>query len=78
MPSEDINKGGKITFVNFCSLVNSQLENTNLKENFVLQNRFQTFVLKISGIQYLLLYHFCSVLGSKRLCYRLEIRVYGG
>ena len=31
--------------------VNSQLENTNLKGDFVLKNQFETFVLKISGIQ---------------------------
>ena len=34
----------KITFVN------SQLENTNSKGDFVLKNRVQTFVLKNSGI----------------------------
>ena len=35
----------KITFVN------SQRENTNSKGDVVLKNRFETFVLKISGIQ---------------------------
>ena len=31
--------------------VNSQRENMNLNDNFVLNNRFKTFVLKISGIK---------------------------
>ena len=35
----------KITFVN------SHLENTNSKGDFVLKNRLETFILKISGIQ---------------------------
>ena len=35
----------KITFVN------SHLKNTNSKGDFVLKNRFETSVLKISGIQ---------------------------
>ena len=35
----------KVTFVN------SQRENTNSKGNFVIKNRFETVVLKISGIQ---------------------------
>ena len=35
----------KITFMN------SQLENINSKEEFVLKIRFETFVLKIPGIQ---------------------------
>ena len=35
----------KITFVN------SQLQNTNSKGDFVVKPRFETFVLKITGIQ---------------------------
>ena len=35
----------KITFVN------SQHKKTNSKGDFILKNRFETFVLKISGIQ---------------------------
>ena len=35
----------KITFVN------SQLEKTNFKSDFILKNRFETFVLNISGIK---------------------------
>ena len=35
----------KITFMN------SNLENTNLKGDFVPKKRFETFVLKISGVQ---------------------------
>ena len=31
--------------------MNSQLENTNSLGDFVLKNRFETFILKISGIQ---------------------------
>ena len=31
--------------------MNSQLENTNSKVDFVLKNRFETFVFKISGLQ---------------------------
>ena len=35
----------KVTFVN------SQFENTNSKDDFVVKNRFETLVLKICGIQ---------------------------
>ena len=35
----------KLTFMN------SQLKNTYSKDNFVIKNRFETIVLKISGIQ---------------------------
>ena len=36
------------------TFMNSQCENTNSKGDFVLKNRFETSVLKISGIQKLI------------------------
>ena len=38
--------------------MNSQRENTNPKGDFVLKNRFETFVLNISGIQKYILLRF--------------------
>ena len=38
-------------FNNKITFVNSQRENTNSIGDFVLRNRFETFVLKISGLQ---------------------------
>ena len=42
-------------FDNKLTFENSQREKTNLKGYFVLKNRFETFILKISGIQKLIL-----------------------
>ena len=45
-------------FDNKITFVNSQCENTNSKGDFVLKNRFETYVLKTSGIQISILLRF--------------------
>ena len=40
-----------VCFLQYITFVNLQHENTNSKSDFVLKNRFETFVLKISIIQ---------------------------